>query len=133
MWTTEFSKRFYFTRYPKQVFLTRLEFCGGKIATITPFVRNLYILTGKVQFSLSNCSMFFSIEVVIFAYGYLSTWVLTEITKNFVGELRPHFLAVCQPTIDCSNLTLNQFNSYLQFDINYTCSNTDSALVRDAR
>ncbi|CAF1140870.1 unnamed protein product [Rotaria sordida] len=115
MWITEFSKRFYFNRYPNQVFLTRLEFCGGRVTTITPFVRNLYILT------------------VVFAYGYLSTWVLTEITKNFVGELRPHFLAVCQPTIDCSTLSLNQFNSYLQFGINYTCLNTDSGLVRDAR
>ncbi|CAF3678593.1 unnamed protein product [Adineta steineri] len=115
MWSTEFAKRFYFNRYPKQVFFTRLEFCGEKVTTITPFVRNLYILT------------------VVFAYGYLSTWVLTEITKNFVGELRPHFLAVCQPSIDCSTLTTNQFNSYLQFGINYTCLNTDSGLVRDAR
>jgi len=48
MWTTEFFKRFYFSRYPKEVFLTRLEFCGGRVTTITPFVRNLYILTGKI-------------------------------------------------------------------------------------
>lgn len=47
MWITEFIKRFYFTRYPKQVFLTRLELCGQKITSITPFVRNLYMLTGK--------------------------------------------------------------------------------------
>ena len=133
MWTTEFSKRFYFTRYPRQVFLTRLELCGGKVTTMTPFVRNLYILTGKIPLVLSNRSMFFSFELVVFGYGYLSTWVLTEITKNFVGELRPHFLAVCQPTIDCSNLSVNQFNAYLQFGMNYTCLNTESGLVRDAR
>jgi hypothetical protein len=47
MWTTEFTKRFYFTRYPKQLYLTRLELCGKKVATINPFVRNLYMLTGK--------------------------------------------------------------------------------------
>jgi hypothetical protein len=67
-------------------------------------------------------------------YGYLATWVLTEIAKNFVGELRPHFLAVCQPTFDCSNVTsLYQFNAYRQEGIDYTCLNTDVAAVREAR
>ena len=47
MWTTEFVKRFYFSRYPKESFRTRLELCGNKIAIINPFIRNLYILTGK--------------------------------------------------------------------------------------
>jgi len=116
MWITEFCKRYYFTRYPKQVFLTRLELCGKKIASITPFVRNLYMLT------------------VVFTYGYLATWVLTEITKNFVGELRPHFLAVCQSSFDCSTATsLYQFNSYQDYVSNYTCSNPDTTAVREAR
>ena len=73
---------------------------------------------------------------MIFAYGYLSTWVLTEIAKNFVGELRPHFLAVCQPSFDCSALTSAQFasfNSYLLTDQNFTCLNPDTAAVREAR
>jgi hypothetical protein len=78
--------------------------------------------------------LLFYFNPVVFAYGYLATWVLTEITKNFVGELRPHFIAVCQPSIDCSTLTgLNQYNSYLQFGSNYTCLNTDDSAVRDAR
>jgi hypothetical protein len=71
---------------------------------------------------------------VVFAYGYLATWVLTEIAKNFVGELRPHFLAICQPSVDCSSLTvLNPYNSYLQYGLNYTCTNTDDGAVREAR
>ncbi len=70
---------------------------------------------------------------VIFAYGYLATWVLTEVTKNFVGELRPHFLAVCQPTFNCSSASTDQYFSYLQFGINYTCLNTDDTAVREAR
>jgi hypothetical protein len=71
---------------------------------------------------------------VVFAYGYLSTWVLLEVTKNFVGELRPHFLAVCQPSYDCgSTNSLNQFNLYIDFGSNYTCLNTDLAAVREAR
>ena len=73
-------------------------------------------------------------NLVIFFYGYLATWVLTEISKNFVGALRPHFRAVCQPTFDCSAVTsLSQFNTYLQEGIHYTCQNTDESAVREAR
>jgi hypothetical protein len=71
---------------------------------------------------------------VVFAYGYLATWVLLEVTKNFVGELRPHFLALCQSSFNCSAATtLNDFNSYLQYGINYTCLNTDDTAVREGR
>ena len=71
---------------------------------------------------------------MIFFYGYLTTWILTEIAKNFVGNLRPHFRAVCQPTFDCSTVTsLSQFNRYLQYGDDYTCQNTNESLVREAR
>ncbi|CAF4070411.1 unnamed protein product [Rotaria sp. Silwood2] len=116
MWITEFCKRSYFTWYPRRTFITRLELSETHVVYISPFVRNLYMLT------------------VIFFYGYLATWVLTEIAKNFVGELRPHFRAVCNPTYNCSAVTsLNQFNSYLQYGIDYTCQNTDVTAVREAR
>lgn len=48
MWVTEFCKKFYFTRYPKELYVTGLELCGTKIANISPFTRNLYILTGML-------------------------------------------------------------------------------------
>ncbi|KAL8430970.1 hypothetical protein Efla_003961 [Eimeria flavescens] len=32
-----------------------------------------------------------------FCFSILSCWVLTEVLKNAVGSLRPHFLSVCQP------------------------------------
>ncbi|CAF2994059.1 unnamed protein product [Rotaria sp. Silwood2] len=116
MWTTELCKLCYFKQYPKTPFQIRLLLSGKRSINIPPIVRNLYILT------------------VIFAYGYLATWVLTEIAKNFVGELRPHFLAVCQPSLDCSTQTLlYQFHSYQQYGSNYTCQNTDDASVREAR
>lgn len=70
---------------------------------------------------------------MIFAYGYLATWVLTEITKNFVGELRPHFLSVCRSSYNCSAATLDQFHNYLQYGVDYTCTNTDDTAVREAR
>ncbi|CAF1012144.1 unnamed protein product [Rotaria sp. Silwood1] len=116
MWFTELCKLCYFKQYPKTPYRICLQVCSGRSINIPPIVRNLYILT------------------VIFAYGYLATWVLTEIAKNFVGELRPHFLAVCQPTLDCASLTsLYQFNSYLQYGNNYTCQSTDDSSVREAR
>ena len=131
MWTTEFAKRFYFTHYQKQPFVTRLELCGKKIVSIKPFYRNLYILTGKsIIFSFRR---YFHFNPVIFAYGYLATWVLTEVTKNFIGELRPHFLAVCQPSFNCSGAALNVYYSYQQYGIDYTCLNPDETLVREAR
>ncbi|CAF3145574.1 unnamed protein product [Rotaria socialis] len=116
IWTTELCKLLYFKRYPETKFEVRLLFWGYKSYRIAPIVRNLYILT------------------VVFGYGYLATWVLIEVTKNFIGELRPHFLAVCQPNIDCTTITLpNPYNSYLQYGTNYTCLNSDTASVREAR
>jgi hypothetical protein len=134
MLITEFFKLFYFKFYPKQMSVTRLELCGTRVINIPPFIRNLYLLIGRINtFILINISIYL-FNLVIFFYGYLATWLLTDITKNFVGELRPHFLAVCQPTFNCSAVTsLSQFNSYLQYGINYTCQNTDNSAVQDAR
>ncbi|UJR14054.1 hypothetical protein I4U23_001051 [Adineta vaga] len=116
MWFTEIFKRFYFSWYPKQPFLTRFELCGTLFTYISPFIRNLYVLT------------------IVFAYGYIATWAITEVTKNFVGELRPHFLAVCQPSYNCSAVTnLYQYDAYLQEGIDYTCQNTNVSDVREAR
>ncbi|CAF4425009.1 unnamed protein product, partial [Adineta steineri] len=104
MWFTEVFKRFHYSIYPRQRFITRLGFCGIRSVDISPIVRNLYILT------------------VTFAYGYLATWVLTETTKNFVGELRPDFIAICRPSYNCSAVTsLYQYDTYLQDTVDYTC------------
>ena len=133
MWVTEFCKRFYFQRYPKQAAVTRLELCGTRTANVSPFLRNLYVLTGKTG-RVSRHRLSYLNRLVIFFYGYLATWLLTEISKNFVGGFRPHFLAVCRPTFDCSAVTsLSQFNKYLQYGIDYTCLNTDDTAVREAR
>lgn len=46
MWTTEFLKRIYFKSYPKQKFIIRLELSDTRVIYISPFIRNLYMLTG---------------------------------------------------------------------------------------
>lgn len=81
-----------------------------------------------------RCSFSCISILVMFFFGYLATWILTEIAKNFVGELRPHFRDVCQPTFNCSAVTsLSQFNTYLQYGTDYTCQNTDDSAVQEAR
>lgn len=71
---------------------------------------------------------------MIFAYGYIATWVITEVTKNFVGELRPYFISICQPSYNCSAVTsLYQYDAYLQEGVDYNCTNTDTSAVREAR
>ena len=52
MWVTEFAKRFYFKWYPKQLFITRFELCGTRVLDVSPFTRNLYILTGTIRSSV---------------------------------------------------------------------------------
>jgi hypothetical protein len=132
MLITEICKRFYFKWNPKQQSLTRLESFGTRARYISPFIRNLYLLIGN-YINLVKLNIY-SFNLVIFFYGYLATWVLTEIAKNFVGELRPHFLAVCQPTFNCAAVTsLSQFNSYLQYGTDFVCSNTNEDAVREAR
>jgi len=70
MWTTEFIKRYYFIRYPKQIFLTKLELCGRKIARITPFKRNLYILTGTNYWRL-----FFFFFIILVWFSRFCLWL----------------------------------------------------------
>ena len=112
---------------------------------LSPLIRNLYVLTGQSKKKTNKILLMLVINVVsfftvvfiasvVFFYGYLVTWLLTEIAKNFVGGLRPHFIAECQPTFNCSQVTsLSEFNRYLEFGVDYTCQNTDESAVREAR
>ncbi|CAF1255448.1 unnamed protein product, partial [Didymodactylos carnosus] len=115
MLITEFAKFFYFRWYPQQpTFYLRLELWGTRKKEIHPFIRNLYIL------------------IVIFLFGYLSTWVLTEIAKNFVGELRPHFLALCNSSVTCT-CTSNCGSNGQIYITDYVCQNPDATAVREGR
>jgi len=113
MYITEFSKRSYFKRYPKPPSVTKVELYGRRVVNVHPFTRNLYILT------------------VVFVFGYISTWVLTEIAKNFVGRLRPHFLMVCEPNLNCTDLVLS--GQAYNYQNTFTCQNRDEKHVREAR
>ncbi|XP_022905640.1 putative phosphatidate phosphatase isoform X2 [Onthophagus taurus] len=56
----------------------------------------------------------------VFGFGAACSQLTTDVMKYTVGRLRPHFLTVCRPDIDCT-LAANQhkFHEY------FKCSNSD--------
>ena len=101
MWVTEFLKRFYFKRYPKQVFITRLELCGMRDLHISPFIRNLYILTGKIgatftEGKANNHTLFRYSGVLLWLFGNMDSHGDREefrrsIETTFSGRVSTHF------------------------------------------
>lgn len=69
-----------------------------------------YRIVGPLMIGLSLCAMFY------------------EITKSFVGSLRPHFFAVCRPNIDLKNCT----NRYTYIS-DYNCTAPEDDRLIDSR
>ncbi|XP_014256575.1 phospholipid phosphatase 3-like [Cimex lectularius] len=65
---------------------------------------------------------------VAFTFGYLLSTASAVFLQKSTGVLKPYFLSVCKPNIDCSNPD-NQ-NRYIT---NYTCTSNDSMKVSNAR
>lgn len=51
----------------------------------------------------------------VFGFGAASSQLTTDIAKYTIGRLRPHFISVCQPNIDCS-LPENQHKYWEKFE-----------------
>ncbi|KAK9497329.1 hypothetical protein O3M35_004668 [Rhynocoris fuscipes] len=66
--------------------------------------------------------------VGVFLFGAACSQLTTDIAKYMIGRLRPHFIDVCNPDIDCK-LPANQFRYITEF----TCRPTDPSLLKDAR
>lgn len=68
-------------------------------------------------------------KVGLFAFGALITILMTETTKNSIGRLRPHFINVCEPDVDCQNASnINKYHD------RFECKNKDRQhLWREAR
>ncbi|RWS15799.1 lipid phosphate phosphohydrolase 3-like protein, partial [Dinothrombium tinctorium] len=73
---------------------------------------------------------FFGSNVLLrkYFFGYLVNLFVTIFTKFATGRLRPHFIAVCRPNIDCENASFA--NVYIT---NYTCENSNYWDVKQAR
>ena len=59
----------------------------------------------KVNFKTIIISAYHGIA--LFLFGVVSTLLLTEICKRWIGRLRPYFIAACNPIIENFNCTLN--------------------------
>ncbi|XP_031370616.1 putative phosphatidate phosphatase isoform X2 [Apis dorsata] len=65
----------------------------------------------------------------IFGFGAATTVLLTDIAKYTIGRLRPHFMTLCEPNINCS-LIENQ-HRYIE---NYSCNqNISKSLLKEIR
>ena len=81
-----------------------------------------YLITGLHAFTL-------------FVYGLGITLLLTEILKNWVGSLRPYFLAVCNPSYSSISCTVNANTGTIYNSVNTGgsfCSG-NSADIEEAR
>ncbi|XP_062595464.1 phospholipid phosphatase 1-like [Saccostrea cucullata] len=72
------------------------------------FVRNCYSMLGCLFLGFSLCVLFI------------------EIVKMFVGRLRPHFFAVCQPSYSSTNCSR-------KFITNYSCQGKDLESISDSK
>ena len=64
--------------------------------------------------------------IYVFLYGTLVNLLFTLFIKIYVGQLRPHFLAVCKPNMSLINCS----DGYIT---NYVCTGTDEAAIERAR
>ncbi|OXU27387.1 hypothetical protein TSAR_013851 [Trichomalopsis sarcophagae] len=69
-------------------------------------------------------------KIGMFGFGAAITVLTTDVAKYTVGRLRPHFLTICQPNIDCS-LPQNQ-HRYIE-DFECTASGVSKKLLKELR
>lgn len=74
------------------------------------FLWKWYRIVGPLMIGLSLCTLFY------------------ETAKSCVGSLRPHFFAVCRPSIDLMNCT----NKYM-YITDYNCTAPENDLLIDSR
>ncbi|KAK3925438.1 Putative phosphatidate phosphatase [Frankliniella fusca] len=65
----------------------------------------------------------------VFGFGAASSQLTTDIAKYTIGRLRPHFISVCQPSIDCT-LIENQHKYFESFECT---ANIGSPKLKEAR
>ena len=65
----------------------------------------------------SKCQWLIRISKLIFSLAWCmaATMMITSVIKSIVGSLRPHFMAVCNPDVDCSKYSNDVYI------LNYTC------------
>ncbi|KAK9301644.1 hypothetical protein QLX08_006066 [Tetragonisca angustula] len=68
-------------------------------------------------------------KIGVFGFGAAATVLITDVAKYTIGRLRPHFVTLCAPNVNC-NLPENQ-HRYIE---NYSCtSNISRRLLKEIR
>lgn len=65
------------------------------------------------------------VDIIYFWLGSGLAQITVNMGKYYIGRLRPHFLYVCKPDIDCTSRNL--------YIIDYKCTNPDISLVNNSR
>lgn len=65
----------------------------------------------------------------MFLFGACLSQLTTDIGKYSIGRLRPHFLFVCNSTVDCNAPGMDP-HRYIE---DYECRNKDIHRIREAR
>lgn len=60
-------------------------------------------------------------QIGVFGFGAACTVLTTDIAKYTIGRLRPHFMKICMPEIDCNSME-NQYKYIEEF----RCATTGS-------
>ena len=69
------------------------------------------------------------IAIGTFGFGAACSQLLTDVAKYSIGRLRPHFIDVCKPDIECSRLEKYQ-NVYIE---DFNCEENNVRSIKDAR
>ena len=64
--------------------------------------------------------------ILILAWYIMANVILTDVIKLTVGRLRPHFLAICNPNVTCSN-------GNTEYHLDYVCQDGTMGDENDAR
>ncbi|KAJ3653653.1 hypothetical protein Zmor_012892 [Zophobas morio] len=75
--------------------------------------RKVFFIGYEVPFWFYN----FYYVILIFAFGMACSQLTTDIMKYTIGRLRPHFLTVCSPDVDCSS-------AKHEYHVEFNCTNS---------
>ncbi|XP_035212310.1 putative phosphatidate phosphatase isoform X2 [Stegodyphus dumicola] len=68
-------------------------------------------------------------NVGVFLYGACMSQLTTDIAKYSIGRLRPHFIDVCRPDVDC----LSAVQDAHLYQDSFNCTGKDLFRIREAR
>lgn len=71
------------------------------------------------------------VQIGVFGFGAACTVLTTDVAKYTIGRLRPHFMKICVPDIDCS-LAENQHKYFEQFTCT-TAGSISAKMLKDIR